>query len=447
MALVSVTARNNTVSVLLINDLGISFASSEIKLLSTYFKFIELVQSNDLLTAVTASTISLSINGGTSYLNVTDATNLLKVESEYEDLIQDASISIVSSSSKCICIETNIGWTIPNTTYTDVPFAVAEYMNDTTVLEWVIGTPTRILIKQAGTYRIGASIFVLNNTNGGTTDLNMAYSYSRVVKNGTTVVQSEDISHTYYHEVQESYDISFADLVAGDYLTLQMYSEAGKSLTLTKAKLNVQKAEGVKGDVGPSGGTTVEVQEAGVSTVINTSVLNFQGNAVDVISGGTGNAIITINQTAQILKYIHLVDTAGNKDLNIASPGMAVAWDTQVLRDVDTFNQSTVTNPSRITVLVNGWYKISYSLSYNLATARTGIKTYIRKNGSTILLPTSSYGYEYVTGNSSNNTTDILVQLVANDYIELVSIRRLIAGTMYTTAGESSITIELIRSL
>lgn len=448
MALVSVTARNNSASVTNVTDLGISFAAAEIKTLSTYFKFTELIQSNDLLTLATASTLSLSVDGGTTWLNQASAINLLKVESEYEDLIQDASINnVIPTASKCICIETNTGWTIPNTTYTDVPFALAEYMNDTSVLEWVIGTPTRVTIKQPGTYRIGASIFVLNNTNGGSTDLNMAYSYSRVVKNGNTVVQSEDSSHTYYHEVQESYDISFADLVAGDYLTLQMYSEAGKSITLTKAKLNVQKAEGVQGATGPAGGTTVTIQDEGTNVVTNTNIINFQGNAVTVTSGGTGIANVTINQLSQIQKFIQVVDAAGNHDLNIASPGMVVPWDTEQLRDTDTFTHSTVTNPSQITVLVNGWYQIGYRLSYNLATQRTGIKTYIRKNGNTIILPTSSYGYEYVTGISSNNTEGVLVQLNANDYIELVSIRRLVAGTMYTTANECSLTMTLIRSL
>lgn len=442
----TVIAKNNTAGTISIQDIGISFASAEIINLTTFYKMFELVASTDLKTLVTAGTIT--INNGTVDLNVSDALNHLKIESEYEDLIQDATVNnVITTVSKCICIETNANWTIPNTTYTDVPFAVAEFMNDTSVLEWVIGTPTRIVVKQSGTYRIGASVFVLNNTNGGSTDANMAYSYSRVVKNGNTVVQSEDISHTYYHEIQESYDISFANLVAGDYLTLQMYSEAGKSITLTKAKLNVQKSEGVQGAAGPAGGTTVEVRQAGATVTTNTNILNFQGDAVAVTSGGAGNAIITINQTPDRFKYIQVLDTAGNKDLNIASPGMVVAWDTQQLRDTDTFNHSTGTNPSRITVLVTGWYLISYRLSYTLATQRTGIKTNIRKNGNTILLQTSSYGYEYVTGASNNNTEAVLVQLNANEWVELLSVRRLVAGTMYTIAGESTLTMTLVRTL
>lgn len=444
----TITARNNTVSVVSIQDLGIDFANSEIKILTNYFKFIDLVQSINLVTLVDTQTISLSVDGGVVYLNRTDALNLLSVESEYEDLIQDASINnVVTIEAKYCGAATNADWTIPNTTYTNVPYNVADYQNDTDVLEWLVSQPTRITVKQSGNYRIGVGTYVRNNTSGGTTATNMASTYIRFQKNGNTIVLAEQYCHTYYLEVQQSYENCVVYLDAGDYVTVQMYSEIGKNVTLTRSRFSILKLEGVEGPAGPAGGTTVTVQQAGTPITTNTNILNFQGNAVDVTSGGTGNAIITINQPTSVFKYIHVIDITGNQNLNISSPGMVVTWDTQALRDTDTFNHSTGTNPSRITVLVSGWYKVSYNLTYNLATARTGIKTYIRKNGNTILLTTSSYGYEYVTGLSNNNAGDILIQLAANEWIELMSIRRLISGTMYTVAGESSLTIELIRTI
>ena len=439
MALVSVTARNNSASVVSVNDLGISFAAAEIKTLSTFFKFTELIQSNDLLTLATASTLSLSVDGGTTWLNQTQAINLLKVESEYEDLIQDASVNnVVSTDLKYCGVTTTAEWIIPNTTYTSIPLALAEYMNDSTVIEWLIGSPTRITVKQAGTYKISAAVWVRNNTSGGTTATNMASSYLRCIKNGSTVVMSEGYCHTYYLEVQQSYQEVVVSLAAGDYIEVQMYSQASFNVTLTECEFQVTRLEGVKGDTGPAGGTTVTIQDEGINIVTNTNVINFQGNAVTSTSGGTGIANVTINQVNPILKYIQVVDTAGNHDLNSSTTGYALPWDTEQFRDTDTFTHSTVTNPSRITVLVAGWYTVSFNLTYTLATQRTQIKANIRKNGATFLLPTSAYGYEYVTGLSQCSIPPVMIQLVANDYIELVSVRKLVAGTMNTTAGECS---------
>jgi hypothetical protein len=442
-----VIAKNNTAGTINIQDLGISLATAEIINLTNFYKFFELVMSNDLKALVSAGTVT--INDGVSDLNIADGLDHLKVESEYYDLIQDESIGsgIVATDLKYCGITTSAEWTIPQTTYTDVSYSAIEYQNDTSVIEWTSGVNDRIYVKKSGTYLIVLSLFVRCNTQGGTTATNMASTFYRVRKNDNTVILPEQYCHTYYLEVQQSHDECVVYLNAGDFITAQVYAETGKSITLTRARLSVMRAEGIEGPAGPAGGTTVEVRQAGTTVTTNTNIINFQGNAVAVASGGAGNAIVTINQSAHIFKYIQLIDGAGNQQMNVASPGMVLTWNTQQLRDTDTFDHSTSTNPSRITVLVSGWYEISYSASYTLATQRTGIKTNIRKNGNTILLPTSSYGYGYVTGISSNSCGGVLVQLNANEYIELLSVRRLVSGNMNTVAGESSLTMTLIRIL
>jgi len=442
-----VIVKNNTATTVDIQDLGISLAAAEIITLTNFYKFFDLVMSANLKTLVSAGTVI--INDGVVDLNITDGLDHLKVESEYYDLIQDESIGggIVPTDSKYCGVATSAEWTIPQTTYTDLSYSTIEYQNDTSVIEWTSGVNDRVYVKKAGTYMITASLFVRCNTQGGTTATNMASTFYRIRKNDSVVILPEQYCHTYYLEVQQSHDECVVYLNAGDFITVQIYAETGKSITLTRARLSVMRAEGIEGPAGAAGGTTVEVQLAGTPVTTNTGIINFQGNAVAVTSGGVGNAIVTINQSAHEFKYIQLTDGAGGINLNVAAPGMVMTWNTQDIRDTDTFNHSTGTNPSRVTVLVSGWYEVSYSMSYTLATARTGIKTNIRKNGNTILLPTSSYGYEYVTGISSNNCGGVLVQLVANDYIELLSVRRLIAGNMNTVAGESTLTMSLIRTL
>jgi hypothetical protein len=442
-----VIAKNNTATTIDIQDIGISLAAAEIITLTNFYKFFELVMSVDLKTLVSASTIT--INNGTIDLNIVDGLNHLSVESEYLDLIQDESIgeTIVATDSKYTGIATSAEWTIPQTTYTDVSYSTIEYQNDPTVIEWTSAVNDRIYVKQSGTYMIGVSLYVRCNTQGGTTATNMGSTFVRIRKNDNTIILPEQYCHTYYLEVQQSHDECVVYLDAGDYITVQVYAQAGFNITLTRSRLSVMRAEGIEGPAGIAGGTTVEVQQTGTPVTTNTDTINFQGNAVAVTSGGVGNAIVTINQPTSVFKYIQLSDGAGNQQINVASPGMVMTWNTQDIRDTDTFNHSTGTNPSRITVLVAGWYQISYNLSYNLITARTGIKTNIRKNGNTILLSTSSYGYEYVTGLSSSNCENVLVQLAANDYIELLSVRRLIAGNMNTVAGESTINMSLIRTI
>jgi len=442
-----VIAKNNTAGTIDIQDLGISLATAEIINLTNFYKFFELVMSNDLKALVSAGTIT--INDGTADLNIADGLDHLKVESEYYDLIQDESIGsgIVATDSKYCGITTSAEWTIPQTTYTDLPYSAIEYQNDASVIEWTSGVNDRIYVKQAGTYLITTSLFVRCNTQGGTTATNMGSTFYRIRKNDNTVILPEQYCHTYYLEVQQSHDECVVYLEAGDFVTVQVYAQTGFSITLTRARLSVMRAEGIEGPAGPAGGTTVEVQQAGTPVVTNTGIINFQGDAVAVTSGGAGNAIVTINQAPSVFKYIQLVDGAGNQQIDVASPGMVMTWNTQSIRDTDTFNHSTGTNPSRVTVLVSGWYEISYNLAYTLATARTGIQTNIRKNGSTILLPTSSYGYEYITGASGHSCSGVLIQLAANDYIELLSVRTKVAGNINTIANQSILNMKLIRIL
>lgn len=443
----TVIVKNNTSATVDIQDLGISLSAAEIIDLTNFYKFFDLVMSNDLKSLVSASTIT--INNGINDLNIEDGLNHLKVESEYYDIIQDESITggIVATDSKYCGVTTSAEWTIPQTNYTDVNYAAIEYQNDASVIEWTAGTPDRIYVKQSGTYIITVSTFVRVNTQGGTTATNMGSTYIRVRINDNTIALPEQYCHTYYLEVQQSHDECVVYLNAGDFITVQLYAQTGYNITLTRSRLSVARMEGIEGPPGVAGGTTVEIRQAGTPVTTNTNIINFQGDAVAVSSGGAGNAIVTINQTASVFKYIQLVDEGGNKQLNVASPGMVVTWDTQSIRDTDTFNHSTGTNPSRITVLVSGWYEIGYNLGYTLVTQRTGVKTTIRKNGTTLLPETSSYGYEHVAGATGHSCGGILVQLAANDYIELFSIRTKVAGNINTIAGESTLTMTLIRAI
>lgn len=95
MAQATIIVKNVTLSDIFIDDLGITIAASgspgsSITLSDLYTTF-EIVESTDLQSEV--ATGDIVINDGTDDLSVSEGLNHLKIETELEDIDQDASIS------------------------------------------------------------------------------------------------------------------------------------------------------------------------------------------------------------------------------------------------------------------------------------------------------------------------------------------------------------------
>lgn len=94
----TIAVKNITASDIFIDDLGITIAASgspnSSVILSQLYTTIEIIQSNDLKIEVIAGNLCVFTDEAYAQeLSIEDATLHLKVETEYEDLVQDASIA------------------------------------------------------------------------------------------------------------------------------------------------------------------------------------------------------------------------------------------------------------------------------------------------------------------------------------------------------------------
>jgi len=432
-----VIATNNTGNQIDIDDLGISLAAAEVKPLSDYFDFVDLTESDDL--KVFVGNGDITINDGSNDLSIIKGLEHLDIESVHEDFIQDAgSGGVINTTSAVAGAARNTSFQIP-LIYTDTTYISEEYHSDRSVVEWVIGQPTRITIKSDGLYRVSTCYFVRAN------NPNFISSYFRITVNGVAY-ENESHLNTYTSEIQQvviSYSIP---LVAGDYLTSQCRRGGSDDIDVMASRFSVFKLDAVQGPAGPPGGTTIDTQDNGSTITTNTSILNFQGNGVVVTDAGSNKANITINNNSFETKYIQVYDSVGLLNVNSTTP-VAIPFDTQEIRDTDTFNHSTIVNKTRITVLQDGWYDVSYTIGYDGDNSRKNILGSIRKNGTTILKRT--YGASYTRNNTDDygttQSSGSMIELVSGDYVELIALREGTAGSVITYADVCWLNMKFVR--
>ncbi len=435
---ITIIVTNNTSSSINLDDLGVDLAMSEIRTLTDTFDFKELVESNDLRSNVSDGKIG--VNDGTSDLSITDGLAHLTIESAYQDLEQDESISgVIATELSSIQVRNNTSWQISNT-WTDVSYPDIIFQNNTNVLEQDASFNDRINIKKDGIYNISTTYSIRSNSNS-------LDSFFRTRVNDSTVIIDERKMNTYNGEIQEHSDNAIIELNQGDYVSSQVHVNGNDSINILYTSLKITRMEGVKGDDGPPGGTTVTIQEDDVNVVTNTNIINFEGDSVSVVNEGSNKATVIINSSPHVFKYVNIYDSSGNVNLNVNSPS-SYDFNSQLIRDVDTFNHSTVSNKSRLIVLKSGWYKVSYSLNYyNDNYNRKNIKCVIRTNGSSYIESSTSTSYirnttdEYGTISCQN----LLIHLNTNDYIELMYNREGSSGDAISYANQCWLQLEFCR--
>jgi len=436
---ITVIAINNTGSSINLDDLGVILSSAETRNLTDYFDFIELTESEDLINNV--SNGNIGINDGTNDLNIVDALQHLNFESEYQDLQQDASITgSVSTDLACVNVSNDNIVSI-NSNWTNSYFPSTDFENKPSIIEHDTSNTDRILIKEDGVYTIG--VYFQSRMNNPTLDK----CYYRILKNDTTVISLERYQNLYRNEIHSFADNITRTFIAGDYVTVQTKTD-GNDADIIKSSFNVTKQEGVKGDTGLPGGTTVNILDDGNTIVQNSDKLNFIGN-VTVSDAGNSQADINIVGNSHEFKYITVYDSNGNVDIN-QSTASFYEWNAQLIRDTDTFDHSTSTNSSRIYVLKDGLYKLSYTLCYdNTNSTRKNIKAYLRLNGSTeIILTTASSYVRNTTDDYGSITLPAVISSLSNgDYVELMYKREGSYGTVHTYANQCWLQMEYIRGI
>ena len=318
-----------------------------------------------------------------------------------------------------------------NSSWTDINFPNTAIENNSSILEHDSSNNDRILIKDDGVYNI-TTVFTIRSNSG------TRRSYYRIRKNDTTVISQEKYLNTYGNEVQCFSENITVSLSNGDFVSSQVHTDSGSDISILTASLKITKLEGVKGDPGPPGGTTVDVQKNDTTIATNIDTLNFEGG-VNVIDEGNNKVTVVNTNSSHEFKYVQLINSAGNINVNSSTSPQAYPFNGQEIRDIDTFDHSTVSNTSRLYVLKSGWYKVAYLLNYdNTNTSRKTIKCQIRINGSNYIEFTTTASYTRNTNDdyACNSLPETLIHLNANDYIELMYNREGSSGTANSYAKQ-----------
>jgi hypothetical protein len=136
---------------------------------------------------------------------------------------------------------------------------------------------------------------------------------------------------------------------------------------------------------------------------------------------------------------------------NYNGTNVAVAWDQAAhINEGVVFTHSAVTNNSRISVDRDGIYRISCVLHFTSTVQRAAVYAEVRVGGSTVLSGRGASGYiraSTTTHDESSVHINILANLSASDYIEIITNQEAQAGTVNLVSNTSEINLELVRQL
>lgn len=215
----------------------------------------ELIDSNDLVDAIT--------NG---WLTITEKSGALATE-EYVDseisTISGSLSSMISTSTALATLQlsrTSTTYAV-QTSWTEITFDETSYENEPDIIEHDDVNTDRILIKADGTYSFTYGTVVEAQSTTTST-------YARLYKNNTTEVPASDSQiRSYNGERHELSGSVTRDLLAGDYIVLQLYRSSDGPVNVVDASFNAIKLDGVKGEKGDAG----EPGDTGASGLITIS--------------------------------------------------------------------------------------------------------------------------------------------------------------------------------
>jgi hypothetical protein len=191
----------------------------------------------------------------------------------------------------------------------------------------------------------------------------------------------------------------------------------------------------------------VDIRKNDTLIVANAKYLNFT-TGINVQNPITNEALITFfkNSVAQNVMQLSATESI---NLNTDNP-VAIEWTTAHYKDPASFIHSETTNPSRMYVRSSGLYEVNYMFScYNVETTRVTIRVRIRKNGTTFIPHSTTYIFAYHINNDwvTRTSTSFLIQLEANDYVELVTNRQTQSGQLLLLPHENLFFLQLVRKL
>jgi fibronectin-binding autotransporter adhesin len=153
--------------------------------------------------------------------------------------------------------------------------------------------------------------------------------------------------------------------------------------------------------------------------------------------GGGGGSSQIGSMVAQVY------DTAGGTDVNTAT-ATPIPWGGETRVDSG-YTHSTSSNNSRVTITNAGWYRVTYNItSADQGAGYTNSLCEVRVNGSTYNSPSSSYSTSASSTSDpyATNTSSVIFQASASDYVEVVCSKAGASGSALTVANDSWMLIE-----
>lgn len=341
-------------------------------------------------------------------------------------------------------------FTVP-TTWGDVTFGTIDVESDAIILSADTVNTDRIIALQDGLYQITYDGVV--NAGG---QFRMRINDSTVIagssKNIFTTVTGLAATDTN----ADVSDTVLVELNANDYVTLQVQEDptAGAANLLSGVTLKVTKLDSAKGTMGPKGdkgetgsGSSILVKNndvnpnptGGTYTIIN---ISSGLTATDRGDGETVDIIYTGITESPIKNKFQAIDSVGGQALNDVTPN-PIEWGVIEIQDTSVFTFTT--GNSNVTVLKDGWYEISYNVNGAGGNNRSIVGIDYRRN-STSINPTLTASYVRNTSNndSSNTLPPYLIQLNANDILDVAAFRLGDSTAVTSKANQSFIRINYL---
>lgn len=178
------------------------------------------------------------------------------------------------------------------TSFVDLNFDITDMETDATIIEHDPVNIDRILIKESGLYGVSYSMSVDANATENVFNF-------RVRIDDTTVIPISNREISEDHEINAVSNTFHVELVAGQFLTVQIKSDGAGDVLWSTSNFVISKVSGRIGEVGPPGsGSTITLQEDGVNIPnVPHDTINFMGE-VSVVDAGGGTANVVLGSSA-----------------------------------------------------------------------------------------------------------------------------------------------------
>ena len=192
----------------------------------------------------------------------------------------------------------------------------------------------------------------------------------------------------------------------------------------------------------------IDVEQNHSLVTANVNQLNFEGGC-NVFENSDIKATVRcyINNVTKDVIQLSSSDSINLNGLVTPTP---IPWDIEQNMDHSSFIHSNTTNTSQIKVKIKGIYEVNYMFSLiNRTIMRKTIRAQFLKNSTDFIPYVNSYSFSYNMADDkiSHISSSFLIELEANDYIELVTNGQTNPGNANLIPYENVFFMRLIREL